>query len=179
MSSFRTLLFSAVLLPLAGPVVGCKKEGALVPPVGPGDRVVEAVPPKKDELPPPPPVRPDALERVGFALDSSALDAEARATLERDAALLGRHPDVRVELQGHCDERGTTEYNLALGDRRAKAAKKYLSGLGVAGSRLSTVSYGEERPLDPDHDESAWGQNRRVELRVSSGGDGTVDGSTP
>ena len=74
------------------------------------------------------------------------------------------HPDVKVKLEGHCDERGTREYNLALGERRAKAAAELLKVLGVDGSRISTVSYGEEKPLVDGHDEAAWAKNRRVEI---------------
>ncbi|HEY5764974.1 MAG TPA: OmpA family protein, partial [Candidatus Deferrimicrobiaceae bacterium] len=70
--------------------------------------------------------------------------------------------DAKIQIEGHCDERGTSEYNMALGERRASAASKYLQNLGIAGSRLSTISYGEERPLDPGHNEDAWAKNRRA-----------------
>ena len=101
-------------------------------------------------------------DRVLFDYDSSVLSAEARQTLEKQAAWLKRFPDVRFVVEGHCDERGTREYNLALGERRAAAAKNYLVALGVDESRLSTISYGKERPYALEHDESAWSQNRRA-----------------
>jgi peptidoglycan-associated lipoprotein len=101
-------------------------------------------------------------DRVLFDYDSSVLSAEARQTLEKQAAWLKRYPSVRFMVEGHCDERGTREYNLALGERRAAAAKNYLVALGVDEPRLSTISYGKERPYALEHDESAWSQNRRA-----------------
>ncbi|OGI49045.1 MAG: peptidoglycan-associated lipoprotein [Candidatus Muproteobacteria bacterium RBG_16_65_34] len=99
-----------------------------------------------------------------FAFDSSAIDEEARAIIEAHAAHLVAHPDIRASLEGHCDERGTREYNLALGERRAQAVERLMRVLGVAANRIVTVSYGEEKPLNPEHNESAWRQNRRVEI---------------
>lgn len=101
-------------------------------------------------------------DRVYFATDSSMIDSEAQSTLERQAAWLAQYPNVNVTLEGHADERGTREYNLALGERRAEAAKKYLVGLGVAPSRISTISYGKERPAVIGSDPSSWAQNRRA-----------------
>ncbi len=101
-------------------------------------------------------------DRVFFAFDSSVLDDAARQTLERQAAWLKQFPAVSVTIEGHCDERGTREYNLALGDRRANAAKSYLVALGVSPDRIRTISYGKERPADPGHDETAWALNRRA-----------------
>jgi peptidoglycan-associated lipoprotein len=101
-------------------------------------------------------------DRVFFALDSSQLSSEAQGTLERQSAWLKQYPNVSVTVEGHCDERGTREYNLALGERRAAATKKYLVGLGIAASRISTISYGKERPAVIGSDESAWSQNRRA-----------------
>ena len=100
---------------------------------------------------------------VHFALDSSALDAADRATLDsKSSCLLALATPIRVE--GHCDERGTTEYNLALGERRAEAIQRYLVARGITPSRLRTISYGEERPTDHGHDEAAWQANRRGEI---------------
>lgn len=107
------------------------------------------------------------LADVRFAYDEASLSDEARATLERHALWLQTNREVRVTIEGHCDERGTIEYNLALGDQRARAAHEYLVGLGVAPERLTTVSYGKERPLDAGHDESAWARNRRAAFVVS------------
>lgn len=101
-------------------------------------------------------------DRVFFEFDSSVLSAQARQTLEGQAAWLKRYPNVRLLIEGHCDERGTREYNLALGERRAAAAKNYLIALGIEESRLSTISYGKERPYALGHDEEAWAQNRRA-----------------
>ncbi len=101
-------------------------------------------------------------DRVFFALDSSVLSSEAQATLERQAAWLKQHGGVNVVVEGHCDERGTREYNLALGERRGTAARNYLESLGVPSGRISTVSYGKERPAVAGSDEAAWAQNRRA-----------------
>lgn len=100
---------------------------------------------------------------VHFALDSSSLEADDRGSLERFAACV-KQGQVPVRVEGHCDERGTTDYNVALGQRRADAAARYLQGLGVPASQLEIVSYGEERPIDPGHSEDAWAKNRRGEL---------------
>ncbi len=101
-------------------------------------------------------------DRVFFAFDSAALDESARAVLDKQAAWLLAHPDVTVTIEGHADERGTREYNLALGERRAAAVKNYLAAKGVAPERMLTISYGEERPVDPGHNEAAWALNRRA-----------------
>jgi peptidoglycan-associated lipoprotein len=105
-----------------------------------------------------------AKKRVYFAFDSSTLDDENRAIVEAHAAHLANNTGIRVNLEGHADERGTREYNLALGERRAQAVERVMRALGVAGNRISTTSYGEEKPLAGGHDESAWRQNRRVEI---------------
>ncbi len=101
-------------------------------------------------------------DRVFFAFDSAALDEKARAVLDRQAEWLLRYPHVTVTIEGHADERGTREYNLALGERRAQAVKDYLVAKGVAPDRILTISYGEERPVDPGHNEAAWALNRRA-----------------
>lgn len=100
-------------------------------------------------------------DRVFFEFDSSALDADARTTLERQAFFLRKYPSVSVTVEGHCDERGTREYNLALGERRAAATRDYLVSLGIDASRISTLSYGKERPVNPASTEQAWAENRR------------------
>ena len=101
-------------------------------------------------------------DRVFFELDSYSLDAQSRATLDAQAAWLERNAGVRVTIEGHADERGTREYNLALGDRRANAARDYLQSRGVAASRMQTISWGKERPAVDGHDEASWAQNRRA-----------------
>jgi peptidoglycan-associated lipoprotein len=101
-------------------------------------------------------------DRVFYETDSSVLSSEAQATLARQAEWLKQYSNVNVVIEGHCDERGTREYNIALGERRASAAKNYLVSLGVDAGRLSTISYGKERPAVVGHDESSWSQNRRA-----------------
>ncbi|OGI39996.1 MAG: peptidoglycan-associated lipoprotein, partial [Candidatus Muproteobacteria bacterium RBG_16_62_13] len=103
-------------------------------------------------------------KRVHFAFDSSTIDDESRAIIEAHAAHLNANPALKVKLEGHCDERGTREYNLALGERRAKAVERLMRVMGVAANRMTTTTYGEEKPLDPEHNESAWRLNRRVEI---------------
>lgn len=105
-----------------------------------------------------------AQRRIYFPFDASTIDEESREIIAAHAAYLAANPQVRVHLEGHCDERGTREYNLALGERRAQAVERVMRLLGVSGSRATTVSYGEERPLAPEHNESAWRLNRRVEI---------------
>jgi peptidoglycan-associated lipoprotein len=103
-------------------------------------------------------------ENVPFNFDSAELSSDAKMILREKAAWLQDNRSVYVSIQGHCDERGTTEYNLALGERRAIAVKKYLSDLGVLASRMQTVSFGEEQPIDPAHNEAAWSKNRRAQF---------------
>ena len=106
-------------------------------------------------------------EDVHFAFDSSFLDAEAERILAQKAAWLQDNADASVQIEGHCDERGTSAYNLALGERRANAVQQYLTVLGIGADRLSTISYGEEQPLDPGHDEAAWSRNRRAHFVIN------------
>jgi peptidoglycan-associated lipoprotein len=108
-------------------------------------------------------------DRVFFALDRYDLDADARATLDRQAAWLRQYPAVRATIEGHADERGTREYNLALGERRANAARNYLAAQGVAASRMTVISYGKERPAVDGSNEEAWAQNRRAVTVLVSG----------
>ncbi len=104
---------------------------------------------------------------IYFDFDSSELTAEAQALLQSKAAYLQEKGNITVTIEGHCDERGTTEYNLALGERRAKAAKDFLIDLGIAGSRLNIISYGEEQPADPGHNKNAWERNRRDHFELN------------
>jgi len=101
-------------------------------------------------------------EDVYFIFDSSSLSAEAQGVLREKADWLKQNPNQAIAIEGHCDERGTNEYNLALGERRAESAKAFLLDLGIEASRLPTTSYGEERPIDTGHDEGAWAKNRRA-----------------
>ena len=104
------------------------------------------------------------LKRVHFDFDKYDLRPEAVRTLGDNAVSMKQYPQFKVRIEGHCDERGTVEYNLALGEKRARAARDYLVSLGTPAGRLSIVSFGKERPLDPGHNESAWAQNRRDEF---------------
>ena len=106
-------------------------------------------------------------DRVFFALDSVELSVEARTTLEKQATWLQQNPSVVATIEGHADERGTREYNLALGDRRATAARDYLVALGINQNRIQTVSFGLERPVDPRSVEEAWSKNRRGVMVVN------------
>ncbi|NVK20443.1 MAG: peptidoglycan-associated lipoprotein Pal [Methylocystaceae bacterium] len=108
-------------------------------------------------------------DRVFFGFDQYNISADARSTLEKQAMWLKKFPGVTIVLEGHADERGTREYNLALGERRANAAKEYLVSLGVDAMRIKTISYGKERPVALGHNEAAWTQNRRAVTVVTVG----------
>ncbi|MEO5335651.1 MAG: peptidoglycan-associated lipoprotein Pal [Magnetospirillum sp. WYHS-4] len=108
-------------------------------------------------------------DRVFFDYDKFSLKADARATLEKQAAWLKKFPAVTLSVEGHCDERGTREYNLALGERRANAARDYLVSLGVSKDRVKTISYGKERPVAMGSNEAAWAQNRRGVSAITGG----------
>ena len=121
--------------------------------------------------PPPPAAAPQpsiedlfsrSVQDAFFDLDKADIRGDARDALMKTAQFLRSYPQVKVNLEGHCDERGSTEYNLALGDRRAQAAKDFLVSLGIAGDRMQTVSYGKERPFCMDHNDACWQQNRRA-----------------
>ncbi|HBA88978.1 MAG TPA: peptidoglycan-associated lipoprotein Pal [Geobacter sp.] len=106
------------------------------------------------------------LQKIYFNFDSADLSEESRGVLSKNADYLSKQPSVKVRIEGNCDERGSDDYNMALGERRAKAAKDYLVNLGIASDRLATISYGEEKPVDQGHDEAAWAQNRRDEFVI-------------
>ena len=106
-------------------------------------------------------------EGIYFDYDKSEIKAEAKAILEKKAAWLRANPSYKVKIEGNCDDRGTNEYNLALGDRRAKAAQKYLNALGISMDRMSTISYGEEKPTCTEKNEKCWSKNRRDDFKLS------------
>lgn len=112
--------------------------------------------------------RNSPLKPAFFELDSSELSSEARRALDDNAGLLKQSANWTVTIEGHCDERGTAEYNLALGERRAIAARAYLVSLGISADRLRTVSYGKEFPFDPGHDEAAYAKNRRAHFVITA-----------
>ena len=172
-----TLLAAAVCLLTVNACA--KKPVAPVAEIAPPAPVVQPRAAVNDEAPVPAPARPSAepvseaaapvasllkLEKVFFEFDAYTLTPEAREILARKAEWLRQNPAAKLTIEGNCDERGSDEYNLALGQRRAEAVKNYLVSLGVAAERLSSTSYGEERPAAAGSDESAWSQNRRAEL---------------
>jgi peptidoglycan-associated lipoprotein len=108
------------------------------------------------------------LQDIHFGFDRYDLTARSREILARNAEFILQFPEAKIQVEGHCDERGTSEYNLALGERRGLSTKRYLLSLGVPTHRLSTISYGEELPIDPRHNEEAWGKNRRAHFVILS-----------
>ena len=111
---------------------------------------------------------------VYFEYDSNELTAEAQEKLSTKIAILRANPGLRVQVEGHADERGSTEYNLALGQRRAETVREYLAGFGIQGDRVLTISYGEERPIVEGSQESAWARNRRAEFTIAGGEIATI-----
>jgi peptidoglycan-associated lipoprotein len=164
-----------VARPMPPPATGSGTGGATRPPAPPE-------PVREPTVVPPEPVRDDAissaslddlnrnspLKPVFFELDSDELSPVAQKALDDNAALLKRYTTWAVTIEGHCDERGTPEYNLALGERRAVTARAYLVSLGIAADRLRTVSYGKEFPFDPGHAESAYSKNRRAHFVITA-----------
>jgi len=116
-------------------------------------------------------VRNTLAAMIHFDLDKSNIRSDDMGALDQKVAILQANPELKIRIGGHCDERGSDEYNLALGNRRAQSAKQYLVSHGIDASRIETQSWGEERPLVDGHDENAWSQNRRDEFEVTSGGD--------
>ncbi len=108
------------------------------------------------------------LKDIRFDYDKYDIRAADEEILRENAAFLKKSPQMRIQIEGHCDERGTSEYNLALGERRANSTKRYLSSLGISSDRISTISFGKEKPLDPGHHEEAWAKNRRAHIVVLS-----------
>ena len=162
----KKLIFLLILPLFLGLVfAGCccpKKQVAEAP-----AEMVAPPPEVKEEAPPPPAEEPVfSLEPIFFDFDKSNIKPVAKAILDKNAEWISKNPAAKIRIEGNCDERGTNEYNMALGERRASSAKQYLITLGVAADRLSTVSYGEEKPLDPGHDEAAWAKNRRDDFKV-------------
>jgi peptidoglycan-associated lipoprotein len=112
--------------------------------------------------------RDSPFQPVFYGLDSSELDETGRTTVAANAQILKKYPKWAITVEGHCDERGTAEYNLSLGERRAVAVKSYLVSLGIAADRILTVSYGKEFPFDAGHDDGAWAKNRRAHFVITS-----------
>jgi peptidoglycan-associated lipoprotein len=163
------LLFVLVLGLAALFAAGCAKKATEAPPTPPpAPPVVQPVTPEPTPAPAPetpvpvPSVTAGDFTDVFFDLDSYTLREDAKVALDRAAKLLRDQTDVNITLEGHCDERGTVEYNQALGEKRANAARDYLVNAGVPAARIQSLSYGKERPFAEGHDESAWAQNRRA-----------------
>ncbi|MBM4305533.1 MAG: peptidoglycan-associated lipoprotein Pal [Deltaproteobacteria bacterium] len=108
------------------------------------------------------------LKPIRFDFDKYDIRPSDAEILKANAAVLKKYPGLKIQIEGHCDERGTNEYNLALGERRASSTKKYLNSLGIGTDRISTISYGEEKPLDPAHNEDAWAKNRRANFLITA-----------
>lgn len=153
--------------------VGCAKEEPPPPTAEVQPRPAAPPPPPPPPAPAPgPSITQQAFQEfqnqdIYFDFDKYDLRPDARTALDRKVTFLNQNSSVRSQIEGHCDERGTNEYNLALGERRANAAKQYLTTAGISAGRLSTISYGEERPLDPGHNEAAWARNRRAHFVIT------------
>ena len=166
----RTAVLALVAL-LVVTAAGCAKKPAATTPVPPASTPSQTptptpTPPAPAPTPsqPTPTVTARDLQTVYFAYDSFTLDDGARAALDSNAKLMRDNAALQVSVDGHCDERGTVEYNQALGQKRAETVQQYLMDAGIAGNRFRVISYGKERPADEGHDESAWAKNRRVEF---------------
>ena len=165
-----------VLAPVAAPPVAAPPAITTAKPPAPPTRVDDALPV------PPQPIADDGisnrtlddlnrnspLKPVFFAVDSAELDEAGRTIATENANLMKKYPNWIVTVEGHCDETGTPEYNLALGDKRASAVKTYLVSLGIPADRLQTISYGKEFPFEPGHDENAWSKNRRAHFVITA-----------
>ena len=162
MKMSRTLVMATAIIALAA----CSKKPPAELPPAPGAAATEPV----GSTGPSGPVKGSqedfvasvSSDRIFFGLDQYDIDAEDQATLQSQAAWLQQNPAVRMTIEGHADERGTRDYNIALGERRANAAKNYLASLGIDSGRITTVSYGKERPAALGSDEASWAQNRRA-----------------
>jgi peptidoglycan-associated lipoprotein len=166
---------TAILLILfAGCKKDCREEPVTV------NEVVTAPPPAPD-----PEKIPDEVvdlarnfSRVFFELDSGVLSSDAKSALDENVRIMQARPDLKLEVQGHADERGTTDYNLSLGQQRAQSVLRYMQATGIAGDRIKVVSYGEERPLQRGSSESAWSQNRRCEFVITWSTGSDIQGTT-
>jgi peptidoglycan-associated lipoprotein len=188
-TTIRLALSGVLVATLGAGLTGCGKKAPEPAPPPPPSAPAPATPPPPPPPPPPPapaPAKPlseeeifakktleqlnaeKPLEDVFFALDQANLESEARAKLQKDSEWLRRWSSTRITVEGHCDNRGTTEYNLALGERRAQAVKDYLVSLGIGADRIMTVSKGEESPFCMEDTESCWAQNRRGHFVITA-----------
>jgi peptidoglycan-associated lipoprotein len=191
----KTRLLPFLLLAVSAAAVACShKPPATTPaPTGPNQDSINAENARRDSIARAEAARRDSIARaqadadkmrngrdaatkaltqvIYFDFDSDALKDDARSTLDAKIGILNSNPGVKLRVGGNTDERGSDEYNLALGQRRAAAAKRYLTDHGIAGDRIDIISYGEERPVATGHDESSWSQNRRDEFEITAGAD--------
>ena len=193
MSTETLARYALIALMLSAAACGPKKTPVIEPAAPPAAEAPPPAParpaarsaapaPVENTTPVLPPVRDDAVTSASlddlnrnsplvpafFALDSNEIDPAAKGALDANATVLRRNASWVITVEGHCDERGTAEYNLALGDRRAAAAVAYLRSLGIPGDRLKTVSYGKEFPFDPGHNDAAWSKNRRAHFVITA-----------
>ncbi|MFN8718099.1 MAG: peptidoglycan-associated lipoprotein Pal [Gemmatimonadaceae bacterium] len=163
-------------------VLGACNKKKPVPAPTPATAPVEAAPTRPTQAPTPRDTMPEynekvaatrmrLLETIYFEYDADELRDDARAKLDAKIAVLNANPGLRIKVNGHCDERGSDEYNIALGRRRAEAAKRYLTDRGIDASRIETASFGRERPAVQGSSEEAWSKNRRDEFEITSGGE--------
>ena len=146
---------------------GCASDDATkLTPTGPGGEPISSVMPERDKLGEKILNHPLQSQTIYFEYDSAQIRDSETAKIQTAAKYLIENGAIKAEMEGHCDERGSTEYNLSLGERRAQAVRAKLAGMGIDGSRLYTKSYGKEKPVEAGHDESAWSKNRRVEFAL-------------
>lgn len=190
----KTRLLPFLLLAVSAAVACSHKPPATTPtPAGPNQDSINAENARRDSIARAEAARRDSIARaqadadklrnardaatkaltqvIYFDFDSDALKDDARSSLDAKITILNASPDVKLKVAGNTDERGSDEYNLALGQRRAAAAKRYLTDHGIAADRIDIISYGEERPVATGHDESSWSQNRRDEFEITAGAD--------
>jgi peptidoglycan-associated lipoprotein len=168
---YKKLLALLLVALLVFAVGACSKKQTTKVETEPAAEVTETAAPAVEEVtetaqPETPAVKMPVLSDVYFEFDKSRITEEAKQTLAENARQLNDAGSMAVTIEGHCDERGTNAYNLALGEKRANAAKEYLVSLGVGAGRITTISYGEEKPFDAGHDEQAWSKNRRAHFVV-------------
>jgi len=173
----KSFISCALMFLMALVVFGCKK----APPetVAVSDGPVAPIEAPAAQAPVPDQVKQMAanFSKVFFEFDAATLTSSAQQALSANVSIMTDNNDLKVEIQGHADERGTTDYNLSLGQKRAESVKKYMVAQGVSPTRLGTISYGEERPVDGSATEVAWSKNRRAEFRITWG-QGSVTGTT-
>jgi peptidoglycan-associated lipoprotein len=148
--------------------IGCGKKPPPPPPAPPPVVVAPDTTTPPPPEPPPPPPPPLQLTAIYFDYDKAEIRADARDILSQNGKSLTDHPTSTIRIEGNCDERGTEQYNLALGEKRANSARDYLVNYGISASRITTISYGKERPVAKGHNEEAWSKNRRDDFAIQS-----------